>query len=45
MKKKLRLTFDQLEKERELEGNILSTPTDLSAIARGSSIEEIIAFY
>ena len=44
-RKKLKLTFDQLQQEMELEGNILSTPADLSAIAGGSSIEEIIAFY
>ena len=47
MKKKLRLTFDQLEKEMELEGSILSSPMELSAITggetpEGQTLEEVV---
>lgn len=44
-RQKLKLTFDQLEQEMELEGNILSTPMDLSAIAGGSSINDYISYF
>lgn len=46
MKKKLKLTFDQLEKEMELEGSILSTPMDLSAVmGGGSTIDEMLNYF
>ena len=45
MRQKLRLTFDQLEKEMELEGSILSSPMELSAITGGSNIDKILQYY
>ena len=45
MKQKLKLTFDQLEKEMELEGNILSTPLDLMAVTGGSNTNSSIDAY
>jgi len=44
-RQKLKLSFEQLEREMELDGNILSTPMDLSAIAGGSTIDDYIAYF
>ena|GEM_PF-3699631 len=44
-RQKLKLSFEQLEKEMELEGNILCSPMDLAEIAGGSSIDEILQYY
>lgn len=45
MRKKLKLNFAQLEQEMELEGNILSSPMDLSSISGGSSIEQYLDYF
>jgi len=45
MKKKLKLNFDQLEKEMGLQDNILTSPVDLSSISGGSNIYEIMAYF
>ena len=49
MKKRLKLTFDQLEKEMELEGSILSSPMELSAITggetpEGQTLDEVVVY-
>lgn len=45
MKKKLRLNFDQLEKEMGLQNNILISPVDLSSISGGSTIEDYLDYF